>query len=262
MKIAVAQVQSHTDKNENLKKVSKYVEKAKQEGANFVVFPEGFMANPSAANVMPAEVSESLDGPFITELSNIAKSNQMYIICGFFETDPNDDNSCYNTAVFIDKKGEILHNYRKTHLFDAFSSKESDRFLIGSEPPKVIETEYGNIGLIICYELRFPELSRNLALQNADVIIIPTAWASGTLKEYQWETLLKARAIENTIYIVGADSIGENKAGNSMIVDPMGVVKANAGEEETLIFADVNLERIKNVRNKLPSLTHLRPELY
>ncbi len=262
MKIAIAQVESASDKKKNLKKAALYAEKAKRDGANFVVFPEGFMANTSLSNLKPADVAEPIDGNFIKELSNIAKSNQIYIVCGVFETNPRDSSSCYNVAVVINKRGETVYSYRKTHLFDAFTSKESDRFLTGSEPPEVIETEYGKIGLLICYEIRFPELTRRLALQKADVVIVPTAWVAGNMKEYHWNTLLKARAIENTLYIVGAGQIGNNNAGNSMIVDPMGVVKANAGEIESLIIANIDSKRTISVREKLPSLSNRNPGLY
>lgn len=263
MKIAVAQLSSSENKEENLLKAKEYITKAKKEKADFIVFPEHYMASFSATSkVNRSEIAESTDGPFVTELCNLAKENHIYIICGIYEYEKNDKYRSYNSVVTINRNGELIDCYRKAYLYDAFRGKESDTSIPGIKPPKAIDTEFGKIGVIICYELRFPEIFRHLTSQGANIIFIPTAWKDGLLKEHHWKTLLQARAIENTVFIVGADQVNNNNVGNSMIVDPMGVSLASAGEEETLLISDIDMGRVLRVREKLPSLEHQKQESF
>jgi len=259
MKIAVAQLSSSENKNENLLKAEKYIIKAKNAQADFIVFPEHYMASFTSPKVNRSEVSEKVDGPFVTELCRMAKENNIYILCGIYEYAENESFRSYNSVVTINREGEVVDCYRKNYLYDAFSAKESDTSVLGSAPPKVINTEFGKIGVIICYELRFPEITRYLTSKGAEFIFIPTAWKDGILKEHHWRTLLQARAIENTVFIIGADQIDNNNVGNSMIIDPMGTPIAQAGEEEALIVSEINTNRLKTVRKKLPSLEHTKP---
>jgi predicted amidohydrolase len=233
MKLGVAQLQPSGDKIENLKKAEKYIKRAKEQGVDMIVFPEAYMSQifPDST-ITRADVAESIDdgdGPFLNGLAQAAKSSEIYVVCGVFESKPNETKRAYNTAVIFDRSGKLIYRYRKTHLYDSFSVKESNVVVPGEEPQKIIETEFGKIGLMICYELRFPEIARELTLQGADMIIIPTAWVDGIMKEHHWKTLLQARAIENTIYVIGADKVGGVTVGNSIIVDPMGVVVAGSG---------------------------------
>lgn len=263
MRVAIVQFISSMEKAQNLQKALDYIAKAKQSGADFVIFPEIFMAlTPPSSKQRPIDVAEPIDGPFVTALANAAKANSIYVVGGVYETIPDDPKHVYNTAVLLSPEGKRLKNYHKTHLFDAFAFKESDTTLPANNPYPVIETEFGNIGLLLCYELRFPEISRKLALQGADILILPAAWAAGLLKEGHWETLIRARAIENTVYVCACGQTGNDFSGRSMVVDPMGVVIASAGETETLFIADIDLNRVREVREKLPSLANRRPELY
>lgn len=263
MKVSVAQLISTENKEENLAKACEYIKKAKDVGSDLVVFPEHHMitiSNPSKTN--RADVAETTDGPFVTKLAEAAKRHNIYVACGIYEKKPGEESRAYNSVVFINRTGEVVYNYRKTHLYDAFGAKESDGSVPGSEPPQVIDTEFGKVGIMICYDVRFPEVARQLTLQGAEIILAPTAWKSGTLKEHHWHTLVKARAIENTVFMVGADQIGNDNVGNSMIVDPMGVAISSAGEEEALISAELDIKRLYRVREKLPSLNNRKPELY
>lgn len=263
MKIAVAQLYSSENKEENLSKAKEYILKAKNEKVDFIVFPEHYMASfPPNSPVNRSEVAESTEGPFVTELCNLAKENDMYIMCGIYESKKDEILRSYNSVVTINRDGEIIDCYRKTYLYDAFNARESDTSIPGSDLPKVIDTEFGKIAVIICYEIRFPEITRYLASKGVEIIFVPTAWKDGVLKEHHWKTLLQARAIENTSFIIGADQIHNNNVGNSMIVDPMGVPVASAGEEETLIISEVDIQRIYKVREKLPSLEHRKPESF
>jgi predicted amidohydrolase len=263
MKVAIAQLTSSLDKVSNLQKAKEYITKAKSLGADFVLLPELYIAAATPnSGVRPAEVAEPLDGPFVTGLAEAACENQIYVICGIFESIEEDKDRAYNTTVFINRSGELVQNYRKTHLYDAFSYKESDFIAPGDNPYQVVETEFGKIGLMVCYEVRFPEIARQFALQGADILFMPAGWVAGAMKEDHWETLVRARAIENTIFICAADQVGNIFAGRSLIVDPMGVILASAGEEEALILASIDLNRVQRVRQKLPSVAHRRTEFY
>ncbi|MED3560999.1 carbon-nitrogen hydrolase family protein [Bacillus xiapuensis] len=263
MKVAVAQLKSSMDKSENLQKAKEYIKKAADLGADFVVLPEMYMAfTPAKSGVRPSDIAEPLDGIFVTGLAEAARGNQVYVICGIYESKPGETARCYNTTVFLNRSGELLQAYHKTHLYDAFNYKESDSIIPGSEAQDVIETEFGKVGMMVCYEIRFPEISRQLALKGADFFFIPAGWVAGPMKEDHWKTLLRARAIENTVYIFAADQVENIFSGQSMMVDPMGVVLASAGEEESLIISEIDPDRIKRVREKLPSVADRRPEFY
>lgn len=263
MKVAIAQLTSTLDKTQNLQKAVEYVGKAKAAGADFVIFPEMYSAAATPkSGVRPSEVAEPLDGAFVSGLAQAAREHGIYVVCGVYESIEGDSDRAYNTTVFFNRSGELIKAYRKTHLYDAFSYIESDYIAAGNTPYEIIETEFGKIGLIVCYEVRFPEIARQFALQGADLLFVPAGWVAGPMKEDHWETLVRTRAIENTMFVCAADQVGNIFAGRSMIVDPMGVMVASAGEEETLLVAELDLDRIQRVRGKLPSVANRRPELY
>jgi len=261
MRVAVAQLMSSPDKTANLEKAKKYIEKAKKMGADFVVIPETFMVFP-APGVNYADVAETLDGPFVTGLKEAAKENQIYVVCGMYEPEKGENVRAYNTTVVLNREGKIIHKYRKTHLYDAFAYQESKSVIPGDGPLQVFETEFGKIGLMVCYELRFPEIARQLAMQGADVIMVPTAWLMGYLKEEQFEILIRSRAIENTVYVCASDQVGNSISGRSMIVDPMGLIIGSTGEEESIFAADIDPDRIRRVREKNPCVAQRRTEFY
>ncbi|MEH7252551.1 carbon-nitrogen hydrolase family protein [Neobacillus niacini] len=263
MRVAIAQLSTSVDKASNLEKALQYIAKAKKAGADFVILPEFYMVLATTkSGVLPVDAAEPLDGPFVSALKEAARKHEIYVVCGTYESKTDDDCRAYNTTVFINRAGELVHSYRKTHLYDAFSYKESDTIIPGENPYKVVETEFGKIGLMVCYELRFPEIARQFALQEGDVLIVPAGWMAGPMKEDHWQTLIRARAIENTMFICGANLVGVEFTGRSMIVDPMGVVIASGGEEEGIIITDIDLERIQRVRQKLPSVRNRKPEFY
>lgn len=263
MRVAIAQLTTDKQKSANLEKAKAYIRQAKEKGADFVIFPELYMAlTMPGSGIRPADVAEPLDGPFASGLAEAARHHHIYVVCGIYEKIDGDPERAYNTIVVFDRQGKLIHSYRKTHLYDAFSFKESKTIAPSDNPYKVFQTEFGLIGLIVCYEVRFPEIARQFALQGADVLFVPASWVTGPMKEEHWEILVRARAIENTMFICGADQVGNIYAGRSLIVDPMGVILASAGEEETLLVADLDLDRVKRVRQKLPSVRDRRTELY
>jgi predicted amidohydrolase len=188
--------------------------------------------------------AERLDGPVVAELSALAVEHQIAIVCGINEA-TDEGTRIHNTLLAIDASGDVVATYRKLHLYDAFGD---------TEPPQTFTVGDLSFGLQTCYDLRFPEVTRRLLDAGADAVLMPSEWVPGPLKEDHWTTLLRARAIENTVYLAAADQCGKSGAGNSMIVDPMGVVLASVGEEEGLGTATLDPDRIARVREKNPAI--------
>ena len=162
----------------------------------------------------------------------------------------------------LDGAGSIVRTYHKTHLYDAFGYRESDEIKAGEAFFEPVETPFGKIGLFVCYEVRFPEVARDQRAKGAEIIIMPTAWVKGDMKSLHFETLVKARAIENTVFMIACDQYSKIRMGESIAVDPMGVTLASGGEGEKVIPVYIDTDRIAEVRKKLPSFEDRRPELY
>lgn len=259
--VSLAQTSVSRDPDENLQTARRFMQQAAALGADLLVFPEMFMAQPQKG--MPlATVAEPLDGPFVRALSALAAEHGIAIVCGIWQKVPGHDRRAANVVVVLGPDGALLTHYNKVHLFDALSVRESEQMLGGDMPPPVFTLKGMQVGLAICYDLRFPELFRHLALQGAEAVIVPSAWYAGVMKEEHWLTLLQARAIENTMYICGANLCGPPFAARTSIFDPFGVMLAGSGEEETLVSAQIEQSRIEDVRLKLPSLTHVRRGLF
>lgn len=262
--IALTQLKSSRNKEENLELMRKYIIEASEQKAKLVVFPEVFMFySPEEESVEEKHVkSETLEGSFVTTLRKYAKEYNIGIITGLYEK-VNGDLRTYNTVIAINNEGEIIKVYRKTHLYDAFNYAESKKVLPGNNKYEPFELYNFKIGIIVCYEVRFPEIARTLALKGAEALIIPSAWVKGYYKEDHWETLVKARALENTIYVATSNQIGNIFTGYSMLVDPLGFILERANEEEEyMIIGKIYKERIKKVRKVLPLLNQRRRELY
>ncbi|GCE48943.1 putative amidohydrolase [Thermosporothrix hazakensis] len=263
--IAVAQLQSHVQPEENLPKAVAAINKAASRGAQLVVLPEIFMAWLSHENFNAAtarQLAQPLDGPFVTGLRQAAREANIWVVCGTLETAEGTVDKSYNTTVVIDNSGNLVTCYRKTHLFDAFGYLESNVFARGEQLFQPIETPFGRMGLFVCYELRFPEVARAQAAQGADLIVVPAGWVNGSMKEVHWRNLVTARAIENTTYVVACNQVGHQFLGRSLIVDPMGVALAEGPEVESMLYAEIDSQRLAQVRSTVPSVSHRRPELY
>lgn len=263
MRIALGQLISSPSKEETLAAARGAIRDARRGGADLLLLPEVYMAFlERSPGVTRASVAEPLDGPYVAALGREARAHGLYVGCGIWETAPGERVRAFNTTVLIGPDGSPALVYRKTHLYDAFGYRESDYIVPGDDPPGTLRTPLGTFGLLVCYELRFPELTRLLALDGAEVILLPAAWVAGPLKEAHWETLISARAIENTVFVAAADQAGNISIGGSRIVDPMGVAIAAAGEAPGLLFGDVDLDRIRAVRERLPLLSQRREALY
>jgi predicted amidohydrolase len=263
MRVGLAQLGATSDVAANQTQALEMAAGAAQQGVDLLVFPEMFMYRRPADLVQPlGEIAESVDGPFMQAIAGAARQNRLHLVMGMLESAPGETRRAYNTAVLISPAGERLAAYRKVHLYDAFNGRESEWIVPADAPPPVVETPLGRLGLQICYDVRFPEWSRLLALGGAEVIVVPTSWVSGPLKEDHWVTLVRARALENTCWFVAANQIRPDRIGRSLVIDPMGVVVADGGEEQGLVVAEVDLDRLRRVREKNPSLQHRRPDLY
>lgn len=265
-RFVLAQMEQKGLPEENLESARKAVAEAMERyQPDLMLFPECFMSHfPLGTDrAVCLGTAQSLSGPFVTGMRSLAKENGIWIVFGMNEKvgDPEDDRN-YNCTVVVDSRGEIVGTYRKTHLYDAFGYKESDDNKPGDQFFEPIDTPFGKIGLFVCYEVRFPEVARYQRAKGADIILMPTAWVPGPLKSPQFRTLITARAIENTVYMVACDQVGVNSMGESVVVDPMGVVVASAGEVPALICAEIDTDRVEEVRKKLPAYKDRRPELY
>ncbi|MFQ5921029.1 MAG: nitrilase-related carbon-nitrogen hydrolase, partial [Nitrososphaerales archaeon] len=162
-----------------------------------------------------SRIAETIDGEFTSALREAAKKNGISVAATIYEKSDVKDR-VYDTAVLIDGNGNFSSVYRKLHLFDALGFRESEKLVAGSEISSPVKTAAGNLGMMVCYDIRFPEISRILALMGADTLILPSAWIEGDMKIEHWETMLKARAIENGCYVVAPDQIGNIYIGHSL----------------------------------------------
>lgn len=221
------------------------------------IAPEAVMHDFGPPDLALGPVAQQLDGPFVTSLSKLATERGAAFVAGMFEVS-NDPERPYNTLVMVDAGGELAATYRKTHLYDSFGYQESDRLRQGEPVPVVADVSGTTVGLMTCYDLRFPEHARALVDAGADVLAVPAAWVRGPLKEGHWETLLRARAIENTVFVAAAAQCGRTYCGRTMLIDPLGVPVAGLGEAEGATTGTVSLDRIAEVRATNPALTHRR----
>jgi predicted amidohydrolase len=246
---------SGADKGENLEKIRAMTRAAAAAGARLTVFPEGAMVHLTDPDQPLAPFAEPLGGPFVETLQGLSAEHSMAILCGVYE--PDGEGRAYNTIAALDQ-GRLIGSYRKIHLYDAFGHQESRRIRPGSGETLGFELDGLRIGVMTCYDVRFPELARRLVDEGAQAIVMPSGWVRGLLKEEHWEVLVRARAIENTCYLLAADQVGGIYVGSSMVVDPLGVVRFRGGEGEELVVGEVDAERVAQVRRSVPSLQHRR----
>lgn len=266
-KAAVVQLDSQNDKGANLERISRLVDEAAAGGAKLVSLPE--VMNFIGEMVKDEDRPEAVPGRSTELLMKKAKEHDIWIHSGSFAENIPGDKRHYNTSVMIDRRGEIVASYRKIHTFDVTLPDgtvcdESARVHPGKEIVTV-ETELGVLGFSICYDIRFPELFRLMALEGAQVLFTPANFTLPTGKDH-WEPILRTRAIENGCYVVAAAQIGKKPRfvayGSSMVIDPWGTVLTRARETEGVSFAEIDLDYVDRVRGQLPSLKNRRPDVY
>ena len=265
MRVALCQLPVSSDPAVNLSRVQEALAGAAAQGAALAVFPEAMMARFGADLVAAAE---PLGGPFNKGLSQAARETGVALVAGVFE--PAGGGRVHNTAVAYDASGDLVAAYRKIHLYDALGQQESALVAPGHQPT-LVNLNGLLTGILTCYDIRFPEHARALAAAGAQLIVVPAAWAAGLFKEEHWVTLVRARAIENTIWVAAAGQVPDpaeqaggapTGIGRSMLVDPMGAVRLDLGPGPGIACGDVDPAVTDQVRAVLPSLANRRDDVF
>jgi deaminated glutathione amidase len=267
MRVAAVQLTSTADKARNLRAAEQFIAAAAADGARLVVLPEMFnvLGDPEVLR----QGAEPLDGPTAGWARGRARRHGVWLLAGSVMERVAGQEKVFNTSCLLDPEGQLRAVYRKIHLFDCdvpgASLRESATVMPGRET-MTAEVDGVKVGLSICYDLRSPELFRILALGGARVILLASAFTERTGRDH-WEVLVRARAIENQVFLIAADQAGASTPnlrwfGRSMIVDPWGVVLAQAPDREGYILADLDFAAQDAVRAQLPSLANRRPETY
>jgi deaminated glutathione amidase len=268
LRVAAVQLNATADQAANLAVADRLTRAAASDGATLIVLPEKWTAMGAEEDLRAA--AEPLDGPAIEWARAIARELGVDLVAGSILERVAGQDKLANTSVHVDPQGELRAVYRKVHMFDVEVGGRSYRESALEQPGEEIvlsRTADGvDLGLSICYDLRFPELYRILAVRGARVIAVPAAFTLATTRDH-WETLVRARAIENQAFVIAANQVGSHPAGQqsggrSMIVDPWGVVLAQAPDSEGHIVAELDLDRQREIRASLPSLANRRPAAY
>jgi predicted amidohydrolase len=250
LRVALVQQASALEPEENRARLAELT----PDDADLVVFPEAFARDFGEAGSDVSGYAEPLDGPFAREVARVAAERGTTVVAGMFE--PGEDpGRPFNTLVV---RGGVEATYRKIHLYDSFGYRESDRLTAGPTEPVVIEVGGFAVGLMTCYDLRFPELARRLVDAGAEVLLVPAAWVAGPRKVDHWRTLVRARAIENTVFVVAVGQPGPRYSGHSLAVDPLGDVLVEAGEHDEVLAATLERSVLDEARRTNPSLANRR----
>lgn len=262
-RVAALQMTSVPDLDKNLAQAEELIDLAVRQGAELVTLPENFsFLGDEAAKIAQAERICQASEHF---LKTMAQRYQVTLIGGGYPV-PAQEGKVFNTALLVSPEGEELMRYEKVHLFDVNlpdgnTYRESNIVISGQLLPDVFPSkEFGILGLSVCYDVRFPELYRHLSNQGAEILVIPAAFTEFTGKDH-WQVLLQARAIENTCYVIAPAQTGFHNSrrqshGHAMVVDPWGIVLADAGVAQGAAIADINPHRLSQVRRQMPSLSH------
>jgi predicted amidohydrolase len=268
VRAAAVQLNSTPDRDRNLEAADRLTRAAAAAGADLVVLPEKWpvLGTPEQT----AAAAEPLDGPTLAWARALARELGIDLVAGSFAERVDGEERGRNTSIHVGPDGELQASYRKIHMFDVEvggrTYRESEHEAPGDEVVLSHTADGTGLGLTVCYDVRFPELYRILAVRGARIITVPAAFTLATTREH-WEVLLRARAIEDQCFVIAPNQIGEHapglrSGGRSMIVDPWGVVLAQAPDAETYIVAELDLEAQDGVRRRLPSLANRRPEAY
>lgn len=258
-KFALVQFSSGPDKDENLNKALNIIGGLPND-VDIAVFPEYMMGYPEEGLTpkFVSKLAEPLDGPFISSLRKAAKAKGIWLLINFFEKG---ERKPRNIDVIIDRGGNIVAKYAKVHLFDIYGCKESEIFERGKEVV-IFDFEGLKVGVATCFDVRFPELFRKMALRGANVFLLPAAWYIGPAKEEQWILMGRARAHENVAFMIAVGNTGKPFIGRSYVVDPYGVVRMDLGRGERVGLFDLNKEEIEEARKTLPLLALRREDVY
>ena len=261
-KLALVQFTTSINKDENLRKILNYIRQASKRGASLCAFQE-FMMFHSTSKQRPSQVyelSETIRGNFIQQITQYAKKYSIEVVGTFYETGKK--NRVYDTAFLINSSGKLVSKYRKIHLYDALGFKESKKLMAGSSISRPAKTSLGTVGMMICYDLRFPEMSRILSSMGSHILVAPSAWVKGYMKEDHWITINKTRAIENGCFVVAPDAVGHVYCGRSLVIDPFGKILLDMKKRQGISIIHINLNRVNQVRKSLPLMKNRRKDVY
>jgi predicted amidohydrolase len=263
MRVALCQVNSRDDRAANLAAAHELLEQAAAAGARLALLPEYVdYLGPAEGEPKP----ETIEGEFATSFAAAARRLRMWVVAGSFHESGPDETHTYNTSLAFNPDGELVATYRKVHLYDVEIpgrvSYQESRTVAAGQQTVTFDVDGVRVGMSICYDLRFPELYRQLAIGGAQVLLVPAAFMAHTGRDH-WEVLVRARAIENQCYVLAAGQIGDHEPkrtcyGRSMVVDPWGTVVAQAPDTVGLTVATLDLGRLGRIRQELPSLANRR----
>jgi predicted amidohydrolase len=268
LRAAAIQLTATPDKARNLEAADRLVRRAARDGARLIVLPEKWSVLGRGTDLLAG--AEPLDGPAVAWARDAAHELGVDLVAGSISERVDGEEKLRNTSLHIGPDGDIRAVYRKLHMFDVEVDgtvyRESEHEAPGDEVVLSATADGTPLGLTVCYDIRFPELYRILAVQGARILTIPAAFTVPTTRDH-WEVLVRARAIEDQCFVIAANQVGEHvqglrSGGRSMIVDPWGLVLAQAADRETVITADLDLDTQAAIRERLPSLANRRPAAY
>ncbi len=265
--VALIQTDAGSDPEANVARAAELADAAASAGAHLVALPEYLQYRGPDDGYRAS--ARPIPGPFTEPFADVARRHGCWILAGSLAETSTDPQRPYNTSTLIGPDGEIVARYRKIHLFDVDVERgpidqESAR-VTGGDEPVVAEVAGAQLGMTICYDLRFPELYRTLALQGAEILAVPSNFTERTGRDH-WEVLLRARAIENGAWVIAPSQIGGPPGhpayGHSMVIDPWGIVVAQAPDRESIVHAVIETDRVAAVRRQIPALANRRPGAY
>lgn len=256
VKVAVAQFGPGPNPADNITMIQALVHAAVENGARLVVLPEFSAAFGGALGDWVTTFAESLEGPFVEAMAELADDVNVAIVVGMLEKSTTEDSRPFNTLVAVVPGAGVVAKYRKVHLYDAFGDKESEWIQPGNaaDLPETFEVEDITVGMQTCYDLRFPEVTRRIVDAGAHLVAMPSEWISGPKKAHHWVALTSARAIENIVFVAGADQIPPVAVGMSRIVSPLGETLADMGQNLGVSIATVNVQAVIDARETNPAL--------
>ncbi len=263
VRAALVQFRASTDKGRNLEKIIQYIHTAAGRGARLVAFPEFMMfyTPPSQTPAELASLAETVDGDFVCQIRRCARKNSIEVVGTLYERSAT-KHRVYDTSFHISASGRLVSTYRKTHLYDALGFRESAKLVPGSGISAPRRSQIGRMGMLICYDLRFPEVSRALAASGSDVLVAPSAWVKGPSKEDHWITINRTRAIENGCYMVCPNQVGNTYCGRSLVADPYGRIILDMKKRQGVGCVEIDPGMVRRTRRALPLLYGRRTDIY
>ena len=255
LRCALLQQTSSLDPAENRDALGPMGERLEPD-TGLVLLPEAYMRDFGKPSSDISAFAEPLDGPFVARLTEFAAAHGTTVVAGMFEIS-DDPGRPYNTLAVVDRDG-LRASYRKIHLYDSFGYKESERLSAGEIEPVLVDIGGLSVGLMTCYDLRFPELARELVRRGAQLLVAPSAWVAGPGKVEHWRTLVAARAIENTVFLAAVGQPGPRYTGHSLVVGPAGDLLGELGDGDHVLTVSISTEDLEQARADNPSLLNRR----